>query len=55
VLLELDLGRRPSRRVWELLQWYLSGAIGHETLAGLLKEQLTSEEYARARRAKKRR
>ena len=55
VLLELDLGRRPSKRVWELLQWYLSGTIGHETLAELLKAQLTSEEYARARRNKKRR
>ena len=54
VLLELDLGRRPSKRVWELLQWYLSGTIDHETLAELLKRQLQSEARQRALKEKRR-
>lgn len=54
VLLELDLGRRPSKRVWELLQWHLSGTIDHETLAELLKKQLQSEVHQRALKQKRR-
>ena len=48
LLLELDLGRRPSRRVWELLQWHLGGAIDAQTLAQLLNQQLAAEEQRRA-------
>ncbi len=54
VLLVLDLGRRPSKRVWELLQWYLSGTIDHESLAELLKKQLQSEAHQRALEEKRR-
>ena len=33
LLLQLDLGRRPSRRVWEFLQWHLLGLVDEATLA----------------------
>ncbi len=51
VLLQLDLGRRPSKRVWELFQWYLCEMVDEATLAQMLKQQLAAEE--RRREAKK--
>lgn len=53
VLLQLDLGRRPSKRIFELFQAYLMGWVGEEDLPQLLKEQLASEEAARQRKAAK--
>jgi hypothetical protein len=51
VLLQLDFGRRPSKRVWELFQWYLCGMLDEETLLARLRAQL--DEDARTRAAKK--
>lgn len=48
LLLQLDLGRRPSRRVWELLQWHQCGMLDDETAAQLLQRQLAAEEKKRA-------
>lgn len=53
LLLQLDLGRRPSKRVWELYQWYNLGMIDEEELATMLAEQLASEARIRELRAKK--
>lgn len=53
VLLQLDFGRRPSKRVWELLRWYLCGMVDEETLALLLAKQLAHEAALRAQRAAK--
>ena len=52
LLLQLDLGRRPSKRVWELLQWHLLGLVDDATLAQKLAQQLAAEEQARAKKAK---
>jgi hypothetical protein len=51
LLLQLDLGRRPSKRVWELFQWYLCGMLDEESLAERLHAQLAAE--AKKRAAKK--
>jgi len=48
LLLQLDLGRRPSRRAWELLQWHQSGMLDDETASVLLQRQLGAEEKKRA-------
>ena len=48
LLLQLDLGRRPSKRVWELLQWHQSGMLDDETASVLLQRQLGAEEKKRA-------
>jgi hypothetical protein len=50
MLLQLDLGRRPSKRVWELLQWHLVGMLDDATLAQELSRQLTAEERQRAQK-----
>lgn len=52
LLLQLDLGRRPSKRVWELLQWHLLGLVDEATLAQKLTHQLAAEEQARAKKTK---
>lgn len=54
VLLHLDLGRRPSKRVWELFQWYLCDMVDESTLGQMLKQQLAAEEQRRAAARKKR-
>lgn len=48
LLLQLDLGRRPSKRVWELLQWHQSGMIDDVTLEEMLTAQLGKEAKIRA-------
>lgn len=53
VLLQLDFGRRPSKRVWELLRWYLSGMVDEDELETLLARQLAHEAQILARRAAK--
>jgi hypothetical protein len=53
LLLQLDLGRRPSKRVWELLQWHLLGMVDDSTLAQELRRQLLAEERLRAQKAKR--
>lgn len=50
MLLQLDLGRRPSKRVWELLQWHQVGMLDHATLAQELSRQLAVEERQRAQK-----
>ena len=52
LLLQLDLGRRPSKRVWELMQWHQCGMIDDETAASLLQKQLAAEEKKRASQKK---
>ena len=52
LLLQLDLGRRPSKRVWELLQWHLLGLVDEATPAQKLTQQLAAEEQARAKKTK---
>jgi hypothetical protein len=53
LLLQLDLGRRPSKRVWELLQWHLLGMVDDATLAQELRRQLLAEERLRAQKTKR--
>jgi len=53
VLLQLDLGRRPSKRVWELFQAYLTGWVEAHELAPLLAAQLAEEAAAAQRLAAK--
>ena len=48
LLLQLDLGRRPSKRVWELLQWHQCGMLDDQTATSLLQKQLAAEEKKRA-------
>jgi hypothetical protein len=48
VLLQLDLGRRPSKRVWELYQWYLAGMMDETVLAQELARQLAAEAQRRS-------
>lgn len=43
LLLQLDLGKRPSKRVWELFQWYLCGMLDEQSLAERLRVQLAAE------------
>ena len=52
LLLQLDLGRRPSKRVWELFQWYQVGMLDEAELATALTAQLAREEQARAKKTK---
>ena len=52
LLMQLDLGRRPSKGVWELLQWRQCGMIDDETAASLLQKQLAAEEKKRASQKK---
>jgi len=51
VLLQLELGRRPSKRVWELYQWYYAGMVDEKGLEAALERQLAAE--ARRREAAK--
>ena len=52
LLLQLDLGRRPSKRVWELFQWYQVGMLDEAELAEQLTQQLAREDQARAKKTK---
>lgn len=49
LLMQLHLGRRPSKRVWELFQFHQMGMIEEEELAELLGRQLEQEEKKRAK------
>lgn len=40
VLLQLDLGRRPTKRIWELMQWHQSGMLDDATVRKLLEKEL---------------
>lgn len=53
LLLQLDLGRRPSKRVWELMQWHQCGMLDDETATKLLQRQLAAEELKRQKDAAK--
>lgn len=53
LLLQLDLGRRPSKRVWELLQWHQCGMLEEGELTPLLQRQLAAEEARRQKAAAK--
>jgi hypothetical protein len=53
LLLQLDLGRRPSKRVWELLQWHQCGMLEDGELTPLLQRQLLAEEQTRRKAAAK--
>lgn len=53
LLLQLDLGRRPSKRVWELLQWHQLGMVDEETLSQELRRQLLAEQRLREQKAKR--
>jgi hypothetical protein len=53
VLLQLDLGHRPSKRVWELFQAHLTGWMDVDELGPLLAAQLAEEAAAVQRRAAK--
>ena len=52
LLLQFDLGRRPSKRIWELYQWHQVGMLDDDELAQALTAQLAREEQARAKKAK---
>lgn len=52
LLLQLDLGRRASRRVWELLQWHQMGMMDDAEPAAQLTAQLDGEEQALAKKTK---
>jgi hypothetical protein len=53
LLLQLDLGRRPSKRVWELLQWHQLGLADEPTLRQELRRQLLAEERLRVQKTKR--
>lgn len=53
LLLQLQLGRRPSKRVWELMQWHQMKLIGDDELAVLLREQLAREARKRSKNSQK--
>jgi hypothetical protein len=53
LLLQMDLGRRPSKRVWELLQWHQLGLIEESALHEELSRQLRAEERLRAQKIKR--
>ena len=53
LLLQLDLGRRPGKRIWELLQWRLLGMMDEETLNKLLIAQHAADERRREAAQKK--
>jgi hypothetical protein len=50
LLLQLDLGSRPSKRIWELLQWHQVGMLDDAELAQALTAQLAREAQARAKK-----
>lgn len=52
LLLQLQLGRRPSKRVWELLGWHQAGALEDGELEELLAAQLSAEKRRRERKAR---
>lgn len=52
LLLQLDLDRRPIRRVWELLQWHQIGMMDDAESAAQLTAQLAREEQALAKKQK---
>ena len=52
LLLQLGLVHRPSKRVWELLQWHLLGLVDEAELAQKLTQRLAAEEQARAKKTK---
>lgn len=47
LLLQLQLGRRPSKRVWETMQWHQCGMVSDEELKVILARQLASEQRRR--------
>ena len=47
LLLQLQLGRRPSKRIWETLQWHQCGMVSDGELKTILAEQLASEQRRR--------
>ena len=47
LLLQLQLGRRPSKRIWETLQWHQCGMIGHDELQASLVAELAREQRRR--------
>lgn len=47
LLLQLQLGRRPSKRVWELLGWHQTGTLEDGELEELLSAQLLAEQRRR--------
>ena len=52
LLLQLDLGRRASRSVWELLQWHQMGMMDDAEPAAQLTAQLAREEQVLAKKTK---
>ena len=52
LLMQLDLGRRPSKGVWELLQWRQCGMLDDQTATTLLQKQLAAEDKKRAAQRK---
>lgn len=50
LLLQLQLGHRPSKRVWELLQWHQSGMLEDGELDSLLAKQLAREKAQREKK-----
>jgi hypothetical protein len=52
LLLQLDLGKRPSKRIWELYQWHQVGMLDDDELARALAAQLAREEQAQAKKTK---
>jgi hypothetical protein len=47
LLLQLQLGRRPSKRVWETMQWHQCGMISDEELKEILVRELASQQRRR--------
>ncbi len=47
LLLQLQLGRRPSKRVWETMQWHQCGMISDGELKTALAQQLAGEQRRR--------
>jgi hypothetical protein len=46
-LLQLQLGRRPSKRIWEIMQWHQCGMVSDAELKTILAQQLASERRQR--------
>jgi len=53
VLLQLDIGRRPSKRIWEMMRWHMAGMMDEQTLKRLIARQLACEAAERQRRIAK--
>ena len=47
LLLQLQLGRRPSKRIWEIMQWHQCGMVSDAELKTILAQQLASEQRQR--------